>query len=73
MFFDNWLSTCLDDESCQQSMNDYVNSTDIWAWGMATKGGQYMVNWDGTPSLPSGSNKGSYLQAAILFEMTGNF
>lgn len=52
-------------------MNQFENSNDIWLWGIATKGGEYMISWDETPLVPQQLNKGVYLQAAILFEITG--
>jgi glucan 1,3-beta-glucosidase len=76
MFFNDWSSDCLGTsavplELCQQSMNQFTNSTDIWLWGLATKGGENMISWDDTPIVPQAANKGTYLQAAILMEIAG--
>ena len=73
MFFNNWdAAGCLGTETCQESMHDFRNSTDIWLWGLVTKGSEFMVSWDGTPLIPQSVNKGPYAEGAILFEMTAN-
>lgn len=73
MFFNNWDSPgCLGTETCQEVMVDFVNSTDIWLWGMATKGSQYMISWEGTSLIPQAVNKAGFTQNILLFEMTAN-
>lgn len=73
MFFNNWDSPgCLGTETCQESMVEFRNSTDIYLWGMATKGSEYMINLDGTVLIPQAVNKAGYTQNIVVFELTAN-
>ena len=69
-FFNNWDSAnCLGTETCQERMVDFQNSTDIYIWGMSTKGSIYMVGWEGTSLVPQVVNKAGYTETILLFEM----
>ena len=70
-FFNNWDSpSCLGTESCQEGITDFENSTEVYIWGMVTKGSSYMIRWNGTDLVPQAVNKAAYVEAILLFEMT---
>lgn len=67
-FFDNWDSTCINTESCQEAMVDITNSSDVYLWGLNTKGATNMVSYDGFNVVPEKGNEASFLQTIALFE-----
>ena len=69
-FFNNWDSPgCLSTEGCQERMVDFFNSTEIYLWGLSTKGSTYMMSWDHTSLVPQAVNKAGYTETILLFEM----
>ena len=67
-FFDNWDSTCINTESCQEAMVDITNSSDVYLWGLNTKGATNMVSYDGTNVVPEKGNEAAFLETIVLFE-----
>ena len=53
-------------------MLDFRNSTDIYLWGLSTKGAEYMVSWEGTDLVPQAVNKAGYTETILLFELSAN-
>ena len=69
-FFNNWDAPgCLGTESCQERMVSFINSTEVYVWGLSTKGSTYMVSWDGTSLVPQAVNKAGFTETILLFEM----
>ena len=69
-FFENWnTQACLGTESCQERMVDFRNSTDVYLWGLSTKGGQYMISYEGTDLVPYSVNKANFCECIALFEL----
>ncbi|KIW30901.1 uncharacterized protein PV07_02593 [Cladophialophora immunda] len=67
-FFDNYLQTCLDTESCQENMVDIQCSSNISLYGLTTKASVNMVNVDGTPEAIGQDHENLFGQTLLLFE-----
>ena len=70
-FFNNWNTAgCLGTESCQERMVDVRNCSDIYLWGLSTKGSQYMVSYEGTDVVPYSVNRANFCDTIVLFELS---
>ncbi|OAL33190.1 hypothetical protein AYO20_07507 [Fonsecaea nubica] len=67
-FFDNYLQTCLDTESCQENMVDIQCSSNLSLYGLTTKASVNMVNVDGTPEALGQDHVNLFGQTLLLFE-----
>ncbi|EXJ66657.1 glucan 1,3-beta-glucosidase [Cladophialophora psammophila CBS 110553] len=67
-FFDNYLQTCLDTESCQENMVDIQCSSNVSLYGLTTKASVNMVNLDGTPEAVGLDHENLFGQTLLLFE-----
>lgn len=67
-FFDNYIQTCLDTESCQENMVDIECSTNVNLYGLTTKASTNMVNVDGTPEAFEQDHTNLFGQTLVLFE-----
>jgi len=67
-FFDDYIQTCLDTESCQENMVDIECSTNVNLYGLTTKASTNMVNVDGTPEAFEKDHTNLFGQTLLLFE-----
>lgn len=67
-FFDNYIQTCLDTESCQENMVDIQCSQNISLVGLNTKASVNMVNVDGTAEVIALDHDNGFAQSLMLFE-----
>ncbi|KAK5561906.1 hypothetical protein LTR46_000711 [Exophiala xenobiotica] len=67
-FFDNYIQTCLDTESCQENMVDIECSTNVNLFGLTTKASTNMVNVDGTPEVLQKDHTNLFGQTLLLFQ-----
>lgn len=67
-FFDNYIQTCLDTESCQENMVDVQCSSNISLFGLTTKASTNMVNVDGTPEALQQDHENLFGQTLLLFQ-----
>ncbi|EXJ83349.1 glucan 1,3-beta-glucosidase [Capronia coronata CBS 617.96] len=67
-FFDNYIQTCLDTESCQENMVDIQCSTNVSLFGLTTKASVNMVNVDGTPEAIGQDHLNGFGQTLLLFQ-----
>lgn len=67
-FFDNYIQTCLDTESCQENMVDIQCSTNVTLFGLTTKASVNMVNVDGIPAAIGQDHINGFGQTLMLFQ-----
>lgn len=67
-FFDNYIQTCLDTESCQENMVDIECSTGVNLFGLTTKASTNMVNVNGVPEAFEKDHTNLFGQTLLLFE-----
>ncbi|KAK4934704.1 hypothetical protein LTR10_024101 [Elasticomyces elasticus] len=67
-FFDNYIQTCLETESCQENMVDIECSTNVNLYGLTTKASTNMVNVDGVPEAFEQDHTNLFGQTLVLFE-----
>ncbi|EXJ87179.1 glucan 1,3-beta-glucosidase [Capronia epimyces CBS 606.96] len=67
-FFDNYIQSCLDTESCQENMVDIECSTNVSLYGLTTKASVNMVSIDGTPEAVGRDHVNGFGQTLLLFE-----
>jgi glucan 1,3-beta-glucosidase len=71
-FFDNYIQTCLDTESCQTNMVDIECSNAVYLYGLSTKASTNMVVVDGDPQAFQQDNTNGFCQTIALFEEQTN-
>jgi glucan 1,3-beta-glucosidase len=67
-FFDNYDSTCLFTETCQENGVSLELSEAIYLFGLYTVGMDDMVQVDGTSLVPNGANHNTFGQSLAAFE-----
>ncbi|KAG9769989.1 hypothetical protein HRR80_003403 [Exophiala dermatitidis] len=67
-FFDSYIQTCLDTESCQENMVDIQCSNNVSLFGLTTKASVNMVNVDGKPAAVGQDHINGFGQTLVLFE-----
>jgi glucan 1,3-beta-glucosidase len=67
-FFDNYIQTCLETESCQENMVDIQCSQNISLFGLTTKASINMVNVNGQPEAIGADHENLFGQTVMLFE-----
>lgn len=67
-FFQNYDSTCLLTESCQENAVSFEMSEAIYLFGLYTIGMENMVQVDGTDLVPDGANINTFGQSVAVFE-----
>ncbi|KAK6386782.1 hypothetical protein LTS17_000044 [Exophiala oligosperma] len=67
-FFDNYIQTCLDTESCQENMVDIECSSNVNLYGLTTKASTNMINVDGTPEVFEKDHTNLFGQTLLLFQ-----
>ncbi|KIX04498.1 uncharacterized protein Z518_05368 [Rhinocladiella mackenziei CBS 650.93] len=67
-FFDNYIQTCLDTESCQENMVDIQCSSNVSLFGLTTKASTNMVNVDGTPQAFQQDHTNLFGQTLLSFQ-----
>ncbi|KIX92675.1 uncharacterized protein Z520_11527 [Fonsecaea multimorphosa CBS 102226] len=67
-FFDDYLQTCLDTESCQENMVDIQCSSNLSLYGLTTKASVNMVDVDGIPEAIGQDHENGFGQTLLLFE-----
>lgn len=68
-FYDNWDSTCINSEGCQEAMVDVTNSSNIYLWALSTKGASNMVSYNGYNVVPEQGNEAAFCETIALFEV----
>jgi len=67
-FFQNYDSTCLLTESCQENAVSLEESEAIYIFGLYTIGMENLVQVDGTDLIPDGENINTFGQSVAIFE-----
>jgi glucan 1,3-beta-glucosidase len=68
-FFDNYIQTCLDTESCQENMVDIQCSSNLTLWGLTTKASINIVNVDGVPQAIGKDHENLFGQTLLQFQL----
>ncbi|TVY47632.1 Glucan 1,3-beta-glucosidase [Lachnellula occidentalis] len=67
-FFDNYLQTCLDTESCQDNMVSIESSTSVYMYGLSTKAAVNQVTVDGKSAALDSANRNNFCATISVFE-----
>ena len=71
-FFNNYSLDCLAGESCQDNMVSLECSSDVYLFGLTTKGSTNMVAVDGTAAVQQAPNLGVFGSTLAFFEEVGS-
>lgn len=67
-FFNNYDSSCLLTENCQQNMVSLEQSEGIYLYALNTEASTYMVEVDSVSLVPEVANTNGFCQTVVLFE-----
>lgn len=66
-FFDNYDQVCVDEQNCQNDINEIVNSRNVNWFGMSTKASVNMVTVDGQAVAKDADNRSNFCATLAIF------